>query len=112
MSGIDFAKTIIGSTCIQNFVKQVNKKRKEFLTGPTKHNILTEPTNPYQELSFIWQPRAKRFVINQGKKLWGYIDVQGNIMLPVQSPTTSHIVGNIKDASPTYLSEKGTVVKN
>ena len=108
-SGIDFAKTIIGAKCIQNFTKIVNKRRKEFLTGSTKHNILTEPTNPFQELSFTWQPRAKRFTVYQGTKIWGYIDVQGNIMLPVQSPSNIHIIGNVKDQDPGYLTEAGTV---
>lgn len=106
MTDTDFAKTIIGATCIQNFMKKVNKRRKEYLTGSVEHNILTKPTDPYQKLTFHWHPIAKRFSIQQGTKLWGLIDVQGNIMT---SP--GNVVANIKNEDVDYLTEKGTLSK-
>ena len=114
MDALQLAKTVLGATHLQAFINAINKKRKEYLLGPDKpQDLLTQPHNPYQELRFEWQQRAKRFVVYQGLFLWGYIDKDGYLYYPANSPNAKeHIRGNLKDEYKglLYINSDGTIM--
>lgn len=104
------ARTVLGPTHFEQFTRSINKKRKDFLL---RNNTPTESQNPYQELSFTWQSRARRFAVYQGSKLWGYIDTNGNILYPARYPTLSQdLRGNIRDKHKglQFINEDGTIM--